>query len=386
MGEIAGPRASRPPRVRRLQRYLAERDIDVALVSGDGNVIHQSGYQRYFQGLSMVVVPAEGEPALIVSRDEVAAAREIAFTGTVAGYGERGFGLNLDPEADLVAALAAVVREVLQDRAVRAVGLAGASKRAVAALRAIGPEPKAVALDGVLGEIRQIKDPDEVDAIARSYRYCLLAQHAVAEAAQPGVTEIELFSLAHQVAQNAAGAPVPYVSDMLGGPNTAEVCCPIRVAGRRPLERGEVVVADISVAAHGYWGDTARTHRVGEIAEEVAQQLRELEGIKEQAAERLRPGMRGCDLFAWARATIEAAFPAGEFPHHLGHAVGVTGFEDPHLIPADAHELREGMVIALEPGVYFAGRYGLRTEDLYLVTPDGGRRLPWDGDASHDQA
>lgn len=375
MAETVQARSSRPGRVRRLQRYLADHDIDVALVSGDGNVVHQSGYQRYYQGLAMVVVPAEGEPALIVPRDEVAAARETAFTTTVVAYGERGFGLNLDPEADLVAVLPAVVQQVLQGGSPRRAGLAGASARAVAALTEVGPVPDAVPLEAILSGIREVKDADEVEAIARSYRLCLLAQDAVAEAAREGITEIELFSLAHHVAQVAAGAPVPFVCDLLSGANTAEVCCPIRVAGRRRLERGDVVVADISVAAHGYWGDTARTHGVGQIPAEAAAQLATLEGIKAQAAERLRPGARGCDLFSWARQTIEATFPGGEFPHHLGHAVGVTGFEDPHLIPADTRELREGMIIALEPGVYFAGRYGLRTEDLYEVTAQGGRQL-----------
>ena len=75
MVESATERPSRPGRVRRLQQYLADHDIDVALVSGDANVVHQSGYQRYYQGLCMVVVPAEGEPALLVPRDEVAGAR-----------------------------------------------------------------------------------------------------------------------------------------------------------------------------------------------------------------------------------------------------------------------------------------------------------------------
>ena len=323
----------------------------------------------------MVVVPAEGEPALIVPRDETASAKEIAFTQTVVGYGERGFGLNLDPEADLVKALPEVVHQVLQGRTVRTVGLAGASLRAVAALGVLGPEPTVVALGEVLNAVRQIKDADEIAAIARSYHFCLMAQEAVGEAARPGITEIELFSLAHQIAQNAAGAPVPYVADMLGGINTADVCCPIRVAGRRAVQEGEVVVADISVAANGYWGDTARTHAVGTLSEEIEQQLDELEAIKREAAAQLRPGARGCDLFAWAQRTIEATFPGGEFPHHLGHAVGVTGFEDPHIIPADSTELREGMVIALEPGVYFAGRYGLRSEDLYEVTVSGGRQL-----------
>ena len=379
MAESATERPSRPGRVRRLQQHLADHDVDVALVSGDGNVVHQSGYQRYYQGLCMVVVPAEGEPALLVPRDEVAGAQETAFTATVIGYGERGFGLDLDPEAALVAALPAVVQTVLQGRSPRQVGLAGASSRAVNALEALGPRPKAVELGNVLSAIREIKDPDEVAAIARSYQYCLLAQQAVSKAARPGATEIELFSLAHHVAQVAAGAPVPYVADLLSGPNTAEVCCPIRVAGPRPLERGDIVVADISVAAHGYWGDTARTHSAGAMRKEARGQLAQLEHIKTQAVERLRPGTRGCDLYAWVRQTIEETFRGGEFPHHLGHAVGVTGFEDPHLIPADRRELQEGMVIAIEPGVYFPGRYGLRTEDIYVVTPRGGRQLPTEG-------
>ena len=379
MGENSVQRPSRPDRVRRLQRCLADHDIDVALVSGDGNVLHQSGYQRYHQGLAMVVVPAEGEPALIVSRDEVAAARETAFTTNVVGYGERGFGLNLDPEADLVAVLPEVTRAVLSDRPARRIGLAGASMRAVNALKPQGIEPDAVALDAVLSGIREIKDRDEIDAIAHSYRLCLRAQDAVGAAAKTGTTEIELFSLAHHVAQVAAGAPVPFVCDLLSGPNSAEVCCPIRVAGLRRVEEGDVVVADIGVAAHGYWGDTARTHGVGEMPAETRRQLAELEGIKVRAAERLRPGERGRDLFMRAQETIEKTFPGGEFPHHLGHAIGVTGFEDPHLIPADTRELREGMIIALEPGVYFAGRYGLRTEDVYEVTAQGGRQLPTSG-------
>ena len=71
-------------------------------------------------------------------------------------------------------------------------------------------------------------------------------------------------------------------------------------------------------------------------------------------------------------AEIARRYPSGTFPHHGGHAVGVTSFEDPHLIPADGSLLDEGMVIAIEPGVYFAGRFGVREEDNYLVTSAGG--------------
>ena len=82
--------------------------------------------------------------------------------------------------------------------------------------------------------------------------------------------------------------------------------------------------------------------------------------------------MRCSDVFAQVAGAIAARHPGGTFPHHGGHGVGVTNFEDPHLIPADDSLLEEGMVIAIEPGVYFAGRFGVREEDNYLVTSAGG--------------
>jgi len=75
------------------------------------------------------------------------------------------------------------------------------------------------------------------------------------------------------------------------------------------------------------------------------------------------------------RGEIEATFPAGEFPHHGGHGVGLSSFEDPHVIPGDETPLEPGMVIALEPGVYFPGRFGVRVERLYVVAADGGVEL-----------
>ncbi len=376
MADAGKSRKSRPGRVQRFQRYLQENGIDVALVSGDGNVMHQSGYNRYYQGLAMVVVPADGEPALIVTVFEVSAAKGICFTKQVVGYGEPSFGLDLDQEGALIKELPAVVKTVLGGRAPKTVGLAGASRRAVDALKALGTKPRSVALDGVLGSIREIKDPDEVAAISFSYQLCLRAQAAVAKAARPGTSEIELYSLAQQVMQLKNGSPVSFMADIQGGPHSSEVCSPVRIPGPRRLKRGDVLVADILVQARGYFGDTARTHSAGTMLKEARHQLTELEDIKRQAVAKLRPGTSGAELYAWARKTIESTFKGGTFPHHLGHSVGVTVFEDPHLIPADTRELRAGMVLAMEPGVYFPGRYGLRTEDVYLVTPKGGRQLP----------
>ena len=98
-------------------------------------------------------------------------------------------------------------------------------------------------------------------------------------------------------------------------------------------------------------------------------------GVLEQARTELVPGATGAEMFANMHARIVEALPGGELPHHGGHALGLTGFEDPHLIPADTTPFEPWMVLAVEPGVYFPGRYGARVENVFVVTPEGGIEL-----------
>jgi len=72
---------------------------------------------------------------------------------------------------------------------------------------------------------------------------------------------------------------------------------------------------------------------------------------------------------------ISEALPNGELRHHGGHALGLTSFEDPHLIPTDTMPFEPWMVLAVEPGVYVEGRYGARVENVFVVTPEGGVEL-----------
>jgi Xaa-Pro dipeptidase len=225
-----------------------------------------------------------------------------------------------------------------------------------------------------LHRIRLIKDWDELERIHASYELCWLAQEAVAKGAVAGTTEIELFTAAQAAAQIASGGPIEFVSDLLSGPNTADVCCPISVAGRRGVEPGDPVIADIVVRTAGYWGDTAETHVAG-VNEEVQAVRSSLLGILELAGRELVPGATGQQVFAHMHARIVEACPEGEFPHHGGHALGLTGFEDPHLIPSDTTPFEPWMVLAVEPGVYIPGRFGARVENVFVVTPDGGVEL-----------
>jgi Xaa-Pro aminopeptidase len=233
---------------------------------------------------------------------------------------------------------------------------------------------EAVPAASVLHELSLVKDADELARIYHSYELCWVAQSAVAEGAAAGTTEIEIMTAAQGAAQVAHGSPIEFAADLLAGPNTAEVCGPIAIPGRTRAESGMPVIADICIGADGYWADTCRTHVSGTNAE-VADIYQQLHEILDAAAAELRSGATGAQVFSGMRDRILTAWPDGEFPHHGGHGVGLSVFDDPHVIPSDEQRLENWMVLALEPGIYLPGQFGVRRENLFLVTPDGGVEL-----------
>ena len=361
---------ARPPHRReRLSAWMKAEDVTCAVLFGADHVTHLTGYARYFGGPSAVVVGNEGECVLVVMQDEAPVARSAASADEVIGFGERGFGIDLDPVAGLVATVAALPAVASAQRIGIAGELVGADLRLTALLDA-----RFVDAAEALRRIRLVKDWDELEKIGASYELCWLGQQAVANGAVPGTSEIELFTAAQAAAQIASGGPIEFVCDLLSGPNTADVCCPIHVAGKRVVEAGDVVIADVVVRSNGYWGDSAETHAVG-ASEEGAEARALLLDVLEEARTMLVPGATGSSVFEHVHTRIVEALPGGELPHHGGHGLGLGAFEDPHLIPSDDTPFEPWMVLAVEPGVYFPGRYGARVENVFVVTPAGGVEL-----------
>ncbi len=364
---IATPRP--PHRIERLRGWMDDEKLDCTVVFGIDNVNHLCGYWRYFGGPSALVVGRDGERTLAVMLDEAPIAEKLSNADAVLGFGERGFGIDLDPVAGLIEMLAAIPRLARASRIGVASEIPGADARLSAAVPAV-----VVDAGPALHRIRLVKDWDELEKINAGYQLCWLGQEAVADGAVPGVSEIELFTAAQSTAQIASGGPIEFVCDLLSGPSTADVCCPIHVAGTRMLETGDPVIADIVVRTAGYWGDTAGTYTVGSNGDaEAARSV--LLDVLEQARTELVPGATGAEVFATMHARITAAVPDGDLPHHGGHALGLTSFEDPHLIPSDTMPFEPWMVLAVEPGVYVEGRYGARVENVFVVTPEGGVEL-----------
>lgn len=340
----------------RLRRALDELGCASAVLAGPVHTVHLAGYSRYLSSATAVVVSEDGSRTLVVPLYELAAAEAQSSADAVVAYGDADF-LDLD----LVSALVRTCRSLCSGR----VGVAGIDSDHF---------DDAVHVGDLAASVRGVKDADELVQIERAVELSLRAQNQVAAGAAKHLSEIELFSLAHAFAQNEALEPVGFVGGVLCGPHTAGVAAPAAVPGpHRPLP-GETVLVDIAIQRRGYWGDTTRTTIVGENPEASAA-IAEIAGIATRIGESLRPGLRACDVFEQMREAILTCFPDGNFPHHGGHGIGIEVAEDPQLLPTVTSSLEAGMVLAVEPGVYFPGRFGVRVEDVYAVSNEGGMRL-----------
>jgi len=239
------------------------------------------------------------------------------------------------------------------------------------------PRSSYVALTDGIPMLRAVKDPAE---LAR-----LSAAGAAADAVYEQIVQTRFAGRReNQVAAELAGLLRRFGHEQVdftvvgSGPNGAN---PHHEAGDRMIERGDTVVLDFGGLMFGYGSDTSRTVAVGEPAPEV-QQVHDIVRRAQQAAvEAVRPGISCQQIDRVARSVISDAGYGEQFIHRTGHGIGVTTHEPPYIVEGEEQLLVPGMCFSIEPGIYLAGRFGIRIEDIVTVTEDGGRRL---NNTSHD--
>jgi Xaa-Pro aminopeptidase len=135
-------------------------------------------------------------------------------------------------------------------------------------------------------------------------------------------------------------------------------------------------VVDIGGAVpSGYNSDSTRTYVVGTPDPAAAERIAVLVRAQQAAVDAVRPGATASEVDAAARTVLAEAGLGEAFLHRTGHGIGVSVHEEPYIAPGNDLVLREGMAFSIEPGIYFAGAWGARIEDIVVVTADGGERL-----------
>lgn len=239
------------------------------------------------------------------------------------------------------------------------------------------PDAGVTTSEPILGAMRMHKDADEIAAIRENSD---MADRVMEEAfanIREGVSEEEIAAVVAS-AFKAAGALRTNFAIIGSGPNSA---FPHHSSGSRRALRGEAVVLDIGAHYKGYNSDITRMAFVGEPGEEYRKVHAVVEVAVHAARAAVRPGVRACDVDRAARRVIEDAGYGPYFTHRVGHGLGVTGHEPPYMTGTNEIRLEEGMTFSIEPGIYLPGRFGVRLEELALVTADGVEtmsRLPRD--------
>lgn len=221
---------------------------------------------------------------------------------------------------------------------------------------------------GVVEELRMVKDADEVALIRESARITDAALERVTAKGLVGRTEREV-AWDLRVAMHELGAEGPSFDTIVAA--AANGAKPHAVPGDQVIPEGTLVVVDMGSIHAGYCSDMTRTFATGPLPDELQRAYDVCAEAQLAALAACRPGIGRGALDAVARDIITDAGFGPAFGHSLGHGVGLEIHEAPRLAREAEGELRPGMIVTIEPGIYIEGLGGVRIEDLVVVTDDG---------------
>ena len=345
-----------PDRLGRVQAALREQGVDALLAGPSPDLRWLTGYDTHLaERLTLLVVPAAGEPRIVVPELEAPRARAHGVDDLA---GLVTWGETDDPVA--------LVSGLLGERT----GVVAVQDRlwAMFVLRLQAAVDVATWVEGgsVLGPLRAVKDDQEVAALHRVGAAIDRVHARMHTWLRPGRSE-------RDVAADVAAAILEEhdrvnFTIVASGPNGAS---PHHEVSDRVLQPGDPVVVDIGGTLDGYCSDSTRDYVLGHPDPDYAELHAVLEQAQAAGAAAARPGVTAEQVDAAARDVIVAAGHGDRFVHRTGHGIGVEEHERPWIVAGDTTELVPGMAFSVEPGIYVEGRHGARIEDIVTVGQDG---------------
>lgn len=218
-------------------------------------------------------------------------------------------------------------------------------------------------------QTRMIKDAAEQEAMRRA---SILNDEVISKVPgmlREGMTELELAELLLAEYRKVGEPWEPLVGFSAGA---AE---PHHVNGATRLKRGDLVLVDAGQATDGYFADMTRTFFFGSATEEQKKVYEIVREANRRGRAAAKPGVSFASIDAAARDYIASMGYGEYFTHRLGHSIGLGLHEEPSVSANNAQLVEEGMCFSIEPGIYLPGKFGVRIEDLVLVTADGAETL-----------
>ncbi|ALA18512.1 MULTISPECIES: Xaa-Pro peptidase family protein [unclassified Chelatococcus] len=378
----------------RLTACMKRDDLAAVVATAPENVTYTSGFwamtqwiRRGPQAYALWPVAGHGEPVIVASTatldlvaDQDAWVERVRRFGDFSVVSDEG---ELDPtsarqralhelpdDGDALSALVAAITDAGLARARIGVDELGLLPGYWDRLQKRLPAATLVPAASLLRKVRAVKTEEEV---ARLRRAAEIAERSIAAAlaiAREGVTELELARAFHT--RTVEDDALPVLGCIGFGPRSALMN--VQPSERR-LAHGDVIRFDVGGRYCHYRADIARIATLGEPDAEILRCHRALLAGVERACEIIRPGVRAATVFEVTVETVRRSGIPDYARNHVGHGIGLDGYDAPDLSPGSPDVIEEGMVLCVETPYYVLGRWGLQVEDMVVVRADGVESL-----------
>jgi Xaa-Pro aminopeptidase len=367
-------------KLERVRALMADQELDALVVRAPDNVLYLSNFWG-MKGYDAVVFPREAEPVLVCLEASADDAARNAWTSDVrfiAGYAPDDPRPPIARTLDLTRAAAAPFERIGLELSLgtqasdRMVGEPTTYTRAW-----FDAWPDGADATPLLNEARAIKTEQEIERMRLANELAALAMEHCREHIRPGMKESELGAMWNGVVHGLGTGYEGKVelahgfSLVWSGPGIRT----FTATGDRPVQANEPTLFEIWVCADGYWCDHTKNLCPSELTDDYARLLQQLMAVYDDAVRFVRPGASLAELDRRIRDGLAAAGYPGQPSHPVCHGVGARAHEPPYAHQAGGGSVDEGMVLAIEPGVYWPEGGGLRLEDNFLVTAAGAEKL-----------
>ena len=357
----------------RATRLLSQNGIEQALFASPLSV-------RWLTGLDVPGGSAENPALLWYDQGDFTLLVESGFAAQSAIFGAQpgcsvqdyiGYTIQqpIDRPGNLARLLAEVAEDGLEKTDVIGIETQSLSQHLWWAVRRLLPGGYDLTpIDGWLEPLRAIKTTEEIAKIREGFRLTNIGHVAGRQAVQAGAREIDVWTAVQSAVEQAAGRRMQLGNDCIVGHR------PDNNIGGPPadlvIRPDDSFILDLSVINQGYWTDSCATYYAGKPTPQQVTLHHFVEEALAYAISLIKPGAVAKEIDQKVRDFM-AKGGYTVYPHHTGHGIGLTGHEAARIVPYNEEIIQPGMVLMLEPGIYFPGVTSVRLEDGMLVTETG---------------
>jgi Xaa-Pro aminopeptidase len=372
---------------KRVRQMMEQQNLDAIVARAPDNIVYLTNYWT-MKGYDLAIFPREGEPTLLVIEPQFREAQRTAWNKDVRFF---PFYHPKDPRPPMIRAVEMAIDFLREQKLNGRVGIE-LSQNSQICDRMVG-EPtvywqgfydafrsackEIVDAAPLLAELRMIKTPQEIERMRLANELAAIGMEHARDNIKPGMKESEVAAMIEGHI-HAVGVGYKQKVEMAraftlvwSGPGIAT----FTATSYRPIVENEPTLVEIWVCADGYWTDLTKNLCPGTLTPRYNRLLEQLLQIFADAVGCVRDGAPLGEIDRIIRSGIDAAGYPGQPSHPVAHGVGARAHEPPYSHHAAPGTMRSGMVLAIEPGIYWEGGGGLRLEDNFLVTASGSEKL-----------